>query len=51
MIQLETARPRLRSFHMKDLDELSAYRNDEHCARFQRWSTKDTQREVLAEMI
>lgn len=51
MIQLETARLRLRSFDMKDLDELFAYRNDERCARFQRWSTKDTQREALAEVI
>lgn len=51
MIQFETARLRLRCFDIKDLDGLFVYRNDERCARFQRWDPKDTQREALAEMI
>ena len=51
MIQLETTRLRLRNYNRKELDELSANRNDERCARFQRWTPKDTQREELAEMI
>lgn len=51
MIQLETERLRLRNFEEKDLDELCDYRNDECCARFQRWEPKDTEREGLAAMI
>lgn len=46
---LETKRLILRNFKDKDLDTLFSYRNDNNCAKYQRW--KDTSRESLKDLI
>lgn len=51
MTHLETQRLILRNFDINDLDALYDYRNDDRCARFQRWEAKDTARDGLAAMI
>ncbi len=49
MTYMETERLRLRNLEPSDLDALYSYRNNEICARFQRW--EDTSREFLAGYI